>query len=70
MQPYDVPGGFNENFIRNSARLAEVWMDDYKDVYYFIRPQAKKVRRLGEDEFRGEGEEKPAIHRNRLFFSF
>lgn len=41
--PYEVPGGFNENFIRNSARLAEVWMDEYKEAYYFVRPAARKV---------------------------
>lgn len=40
--PYVVPGGFSEVYIRNSARLAAVWMDEYADVYFRIRPSALK----------------------------
>eukprot|EP00911_Craspedida_sp_UC1_P001753 UC1_evm1s1336 len=33
--PYTVPNStINDTFLRNSIRLAEVWMDKYKDVYY------------------------------------
>eukprot|EP00050_Salpingoeca_kvevrii_P018136 m.71116 g.71116 ORF g.71116 m.71116 type:complete len:593 (+) comp7919_c0_seq1:1-1779(+) len=41
--PYHVPEGFSESFVRNSARLAEVWLDEYKEVYYFVRPEARKI---------------------------
>lgn len=41
--PYHVPGGFGEMFFRNSARLAEVWLDEYKETYYFVRPAARKI---------------------------
>lgn len=34
----------NETFLRNSIRLAEVWMDEYKELFYGIRPSARKVR--------------------------
>jgi polypeptide N-acetylgalactosaminyltransferase len=40
---YDVPGGFGETYLKNSKRLAEVWMDDYKDIYYLVRPSAKNL---------------------------
>jgi len=33
----------NDTFLRNSIRLAEVWMDEYKNIFYDIRPSAHKV---------------------------
>ncbi len=42
-QQYDVPGGFSETYMKNSKRLAEVWMDDYKEVYYRVRPSARDL---------------------------
>ena len=33
-------GGCTGMYMRNSARVAEVWMDDYKHVYFHIRPSA------------------------------
>eukprot|EP00045_Choanoeca_perplexa_P013448 m.152584 g.152584 ORF g.152584 m.152584 type:complete len:684 (+) comp16362_c1_seq1:110-2161(+) len=42
--PYTIPNStINDTFLRNSIRLAEVWMDDYKDVFYDIRPSARSV---------------------------
>ena len=42
--PYTIPGtDINHAFLRNSIRLAEVWMDDFKDVYYRLRPKARSV---------------------------
>jgi len=41
--PYAVPGGFGEVYLRNSARLAAGWMDEYADIYFRIRPSAKKT---------------------------
>eukprot|EP00041_Stephanoeca_diplocostata_P033122 m.1084952 g.1084952 ORF g.1084952 m.1084952 type:complete len:634 (+) comp24277_c0_seq1:348-2249(+) len=40
--PYAVPGGFGEVYTRNSARLAAVWMDEYADIYFHVRPSAQK----------------------------
>ena len=28
---------------RNLNRVAEVWLDDYKDLYYEVRPGNKRV---------------------------
>lgn len=42
--PYTVPGAsIHETFLRNSKRLAEVWMDDYKEYFYNTRPQVRKM---------------------------
>lgn len=37
--PYARP-----NFLQNTVRAAEVWMDDYKQHFYKRNPPAKKVR--------------------------
>eukprot|EP00040_Diaphanoeca_grandis_P031620 m.189549 g.189549 ORF g.189549 m.189549 type:complete len:665 (-) comp32377_c2_seq2:273-2267(-) len=40
--PYTIPGSsIHETFMKNSARLAEVWMDDYKKYFYQSRVQSK-----------------------------
>lgn len=39
--PYARP-----NFLQNTVRAAEVWMDSYKQHFYNRNPPAKKVRRL------------------------
>eukprot|EP00047_Mylnosiga_fluctuans_P015715 m.48718 g.48718 ORF g.48718 m.48718 type:complete len:577 (+) comp6056_c0_seq1:47-1777(+) len=42
--PYTVPNGtIGDTFLRNSARLAEVWMDDYKRFFYESTPQATEI---------------------------
>jgi len=39
--PYSVKNGFGEVYLRNSARLAAAWLDEYADLYFRIRPSAK-----------------------------
>jgi len=36
--PYTFPGGTSKIVNHNNARLAEVWMDEWKDFYYNINP--------------------------------
>nr|XP_027205266.1 polypeptide N-acetylgalactosaminyltransferase 2-like [Dermatophagoides pteronyssinus] len=41
--PYDFPGGSGVVFVHNTRRAAEVWMDDYKKLYYNANPPAQYV---------------------------
>lgn len=36
--PYTFPGGTSKIVNKNNARLAEVWLDDWKEFYYSINP--------------------------------
>jgi len=36
--PYTFPGGTGQIINKNNRRLAEVWMDSYKDFFYIISP--------------------------------
>ena len=36
--PYESPDGSTDH---NSIRVAEVWLDDYKDIFYSFRPNLK-----------------------------
>lgn len=40
--PYTFPEGNAATYIRNTRRIAEVWMDDYKRFYYAARPGARE----------------------------
>lgn len=40
-QPYSFPGGVDIVLVRNNMRLAEVWMDEYKEFYYSKRPDVR-----------------------------
>ena len=35
--PYGFPGGPRQVLHRNSMRVAEVWMDSYKALYYAVQ---------------------------------
>ncbi|KXJ08240.1 Polypeptide N-acetylgalactosaminyltransferase 1, partial [Exaiptasia diaphana] len=39
--PYKFPDGVERTLTKNFNRLAEVWMDEYKELYYNKKPQAK-----------------------------
>lgn len=41
-QPYTFPGGVDNILVRNNMRLAEGWMDEYKQYYYAKRPDIRK----------------------------
>ncbi|CAH0725674.1 unnamed protein product, partial [Brenthis ino] len=41
--PYSFPGGTGRVVNHNNARLAEVWLDDWKHFYYNINPGALNV---------------------------
>ncbi|GAB0095595.1 Polypeptide N-acetylgalactosaminyltransferase [Sergentomyia squamirostris] len=42
--PYDFPLGSTYTFLRNSKIIAEAWMDEYKQFFYFARPNAKDIK--------------------------
>lgn len=45
--PYSFPGGTGQVINKNNRRLAEVWMDDFKDFFYIISPGAPGLRPPG-----------------------
>ncbi|CAG2170736.1 unnamed protein product, partial [Oppiella nova] len=49
--PYTFPGGTSKIVNHNNARLADVWLDEWKDFYYAINPLAKKTE-MGDTESR------------------
>lgn len=43
--PYTFPGGTSKIVNHNNARLADVWLDEWKDFYFAINPVAKNADR-------------------------
>lgn len=42
--PYLLPGGADHVISHNLARMAEVWLDDYKNIFYAYNPRAFRER--------------------------
>lgn len=36
--PYSFPGGVVNVVMKNSARVAEVWMDEWRDFFFEMNP--------------------------------
>nr|CAD7195220.1 unnamed protein product [Timema douglasi] len=36
--PYTFPGGVSKIVLHNAARVAEVWMDEWREFYYLMNP--------------------------------
>uniref|UniRef100_A0A2S2NUP5 Polypeptide N-acetylgalactosaminyltransferase n=1 Tax=Schizaphis graminum TaxID=13262 RepID=A0A2S2NUP5_SCHGA len=41
--PYSFPGGVSKIVLHNAARVAEVWMDEWRHFYYAMNPGASNV---------------------------
>lgn len=41
--PYTFPGGVANIVLKNAARVAEVWLDEWKEFYYAMSPGARKT---------------------------
>ena len=41
--PYTFPGGVAKIVNKNAARVAEVWMDEWRDFYYSMNPGTIQV---------------------------
>lgn len=42
--PYTFPGGVSKIVLHNAARVAEVWMDEWRDFYYAMNPGSQELR--------------------------
>lgn len=42
--PYEMIGGADKVVYGNSARFADVWLDEYKKIFYTVTPDALKLR--------------------------
>lgn len=41
--PYTFPGGTSNIVNHNNARVADVWMDEWKDFFFAINPASKTI---------------------------
>ncbi|XP_065053024.1 polypeptide N-acetylgalactosaminyltransferase 13-like [Rhopilema esculentum] len=46
--PYSFPNGVSKTLAKNFNRLAEVWMDEYKELYYRRKPDADRKVDIGD----------------------
>lgn len=42
--PYELPGGADNVIFGNDARFVDVWLDDYKRIFYSMMPHAIELR--------------------------
>lgn len=42
--PYTHPGGQYQTIYTNMARVADVWLDDHKEIFYLMVPDARNMR--------------------------
>lgn len=42
--PYEMPGGVDNVVYGNGARFVDVWLDEYKKIFYSVVPTALKLR--------------------------
>lgn len=43
-KPYSIPGGLHHSMMINTVRVADVWLDDHKKIFYAIHPEAIAMR--------------------------
>ncbi|XP_019770132.2 polypeptide N-acetylgalactosaminyltransferase 5 isoform X4 [Dendroctonus ponderosae] len=41
--PYTFPGGVTQIILKNLARVADVWLDEWREFYYVMNPGARNV---------------------------
>jgi polypeptide N-acetylgalactosaminyltransferase len=46
--PYTFPGGVAKIVNKNAARVAEVWMDEWRDFYYSMNPGKRERKEIGQ----------------------
>ena len=43
--PYTFPGGVAKIVLHNAARVAEVWLDEWRDFYYAMSTGSQKNKK-------------------------
>lgn len=64
--PYTFPGGTSKIVNHNNARLADVWLDEWRDFYFALNPAAKVADR-GDTSGRKELRNKLQCHSFRWY---
>ncbi|NXM30103.1 GLT13 acetylgalactosaminyltransferase, partial [Oxyruncus cristatus] len=64
--PYTFPGGTGHVINKNNRRLAEVWMDEFKDFFYIISPEVLWVRHGEQGPLRAQSSVPGITFRNSL----
>lgn len=52
--PYTFPGGVANIVLKNAARVAEVWLDEWREFYYAMSPGLKILQLYLIDERGGK----------------